>query len=350
MKVDIFDFDLPRELIADRPAVPRDSARLLEVSAEKDFQDSVFSKLPEMLQSGDVMVFNNTRVIPARIYGFRDSVRVEVMLCQQIKDGFWRALARPGKRLKIGQKIVFGNDFFCEVIKKEDGGEILIKFNETGNKFSSLLEQYGNMPLPPYISRNVDELDSSDYQTVYASENGAVAAPTAGLHFTPEILEKLDNKGVKRVNVTLHVGAGTFLPVKVEDTDDHIMHSEYGVITKDAVDIINSAKADGARIIAVGTTSLRVLESASDKNGFLKPFADETDIFITPGYKFKIVDNLMTNFHLPRSTLFMLVCAFAGTEKMHAAYEHAKNEKYRFYSYGDTCFLHSKNHLHRHCK
>lgn len=300
------------------------------------------------------MVFNDTKVIPARLYGARGEAEVEVTLYRP-EDGItWHSFIKNAKRLHPGDTVTFYNseitptdsEFSADVIEKNDDEGVLIKFNCDPAILGLLLEKYGSMPLPPYIKREKPRQglwdrynDKENYQTVYAKHEGAVAAPTAGLHFTDKVLNELEQKGVKKVFLTLHVGAGTFLPVKTDDTSDHKMHAEYGIITPEAAQIINQAKADGKRIVAVGTTSLRLLESAGDDKGILHPFAGETSIFITPGYKFKILDYLITNFHLPKSTLFMLVCAVAGTECMKAGYEHAMKEKYRFYSYGDSSIL-----------
>lgn len=342
MQVDLFDFDLPTRFIADHPASPRDSAHLLDLTGEA-FVDRVMRDLPSCFQPGDLLIGNNTKVIPARLDGLRDAVNIEATLHMRTADDEWLAFAKPGKRLKVGQRVDFSEGFWADVIEKREGGDIRFKFNCGGEELFQWLENVGRMPLPPYIRRkrddeqNADDLDN--YQTVFAKEEGAVAAPTAGLHFTEELFQGLEKRGVAFETVTLHVGAGTFLPVKVDNTDDHQMHSEWGTITQATVDKINVTRAAGGRIIAIGTTSLRLLESAATNVGVIKPFTGETDIFITPGYQFKIVDLLLTNFHLPRSTLFMLVSAFAGLDKMHAAYEYAKANDYRFYSYGDGCLL-----------
>jgi S-adenosylmethionine:tRNA ribosyltransferase-isomerase len=338
MLVSEFDFNLPRELIATAPANPRDSARLLLVG-EHFFSDKSIGDFPSLLNNGDVLVFNDTKVIPAQLVGYRGEARIDFNLHKNIADGVWKVFARNAKRVKCQDVIKISESFLATVLDK-DGGELTLEFSAKGEEFFRLLNQHGTPPLPPYIERDgAKASDVDDYQTVYARNEGAVAAPTAGLHFTENLLEKIAERGVTCVFTTLHVGAGTFLPIKVDDTKDHKMHSEYGIITQEAADIINSAKASGGRVIAVGTTSLRLLETVADSDGCLRKFAGDTDIFITPGYKFKIVDNLLTNFHLPKSTLFMLVSAFAGTEKMKAAYAHAIENKYRFYSYGDACFL-----------
>jgi S-adenosylmethionine:tRNA ribosyltransferase-isomerase len=338
MRVDLFDFDLPPELIASRPAVPRDSARLLSVGAA--LQDHIVRELPALLRPGDLLVFNDTRVIPARLFGKRGTVAVEVTLHKNVAADRWRAFARPARRLRTGDRLDF-DGLSATVAEKGEAGEVELAFDRAGPDLMAALQQSGRMPLPPYIKRpgGADARDRADYQTVYAARDGAVAAPTAGLHFTPELLAALAARGIGRAMVTLHVGAGTFLPVKVEDTRDHRMHAEIGSIEAAAADSINRARVAGGRIIAVGTTSLRLLETAAEKSGRVSAFSRETDLFITPGYRFKAVDLLLTNFHLPRSTLFMLVCAFAGLDRMKRAYEHAKASGYRFYSYGDCCLL-----------
>lgn len=349
MKVDIFDFELDRDLIACEPANPRDTSKLLDLSLEDNISDRHFYDLPSLLREGDVLVFNDTKVIPAKLYAQRGAAQVEVTLYRPIDGINWYSFIKNAKRLHPQDIITFYADgisvaeskFSATVIEKKDDDGVLLQFNCDPKDLGNFLEAYGSMPLPPYIKRDKLENrnDKENYQTVYAKHEGAVAAPTAGLHFTPKVLEELDQKGIKKVFLTLHVGAGTFLPVKVEDTKDHKMHSEYGIITQESADIINKAKKEGRRIIAVGTTSLRLLESASDAHGILHPFADDTCIFITPGYKFKIIDMIITNFHLPKSTLFMLICAIAGTQRMKDAYAYAMKHKYRFYSYGDSSIL-----------
>jgi len=340
MRTDDFDFDLPRELIAQKPAAPRDSARLLEVGAT--LHDRLVRELPELLRAGDVLVVNDTRVIPARLKGRRGAAAIEVTLHKRDKgaDEIWRAFARPARRLRPGDRIEFADGFAAEVIGRTADGEVRVAFN--GVDLPAALARHGAMPLPPYIERpdGAVPADAADYQTLFATRDGAVAAPTAGLHFTPALVAAIEAAGVRVVKVTLHVGGGTFLPVRVENVEDHVMHAEYGVIGEGAAAAVNAAKAAGGRVIAGGTTSLRLLESGATKDGILHPFAGETDIFITPGYRFRIVDVLLTNFHLPRSTLFMLVAAFAGLERMKAAYAHARDAGYRFYSYGDATLLH----------
>ena len=339
MRVDDFDFDLPRGMIAERPAEPRGAARMLRVAAD-GLSDGKVAELAGLLRPGDVMVFNDTRVIPARLFGRRGLAGVEVTLHQRVGLDRWRAFARPAKKLRPGDRIDFAEGFAATVAGKGEAGEVELRFDRSGDDLLAALETFGRMPLPPYIRKGeADERDRDDYQTVFAREKGAVAAPTAGLHFTPDLLAGLDRRGVTRVAVTLHVGAGTFLPVKVDDTDHHRMHAETGMVTAEAAAAVNAARAAGGRVVAVGTTALRLLESATDEQGVLHPFDQATDIFITPGYRFRLVDVLLTNFHLPRSTLFMLVAAFAGLERMRAAYEHAKDSGYRFYSYGDCCLL-----------
>jgi len=344
MKVDLFDFELPRDRIAEHPANPRDAARMLDLSGE-GMQDRIVRELPDILRPGDLLISNDTRVIPARLFGKRGDAKVEVTLHKQEGLGTWVAFAKPAKKLRIGETFKVNDEFEAEVLAKKDGGEVTLRFNKSGADLIAALEKYGVMPLPPYIRREAggDDQDKSDYQTIFAQKDGAVAAPTAGLHFTPELLANLDARGINRRTITLHVGAGTFLPVKVDDTDDHKMHAEWGSISKEIADLINETRANGGRVVAVGTTSLRLLESAAREDGVVEPFEAETDIFITPGYKFRAVDMLLTNFHLPRSTLFMLVSAFAGFERMKAAYNHAIENEYRFYSYGDCSLLECAN-------
>jgi S-adenosylmethionine:tRNA ribosyltransferase-isomerase len=340
-----FDFELPERLIARYPARPRDAARLLVVRPDR-LDDRRVGELPAILRSGDLMVFNDTKVIPAQLEGRRvragsPEVAMEVTLHKPAGDGRWQAFAKPGRRLAPGDRILFGEDLAAEVLAKSAAGDILLGFDRGGPGLMAALNRLGVMPLPPYIRklRPVEVSDAEDYQTVYAGPEGAVAAPTAGLHFTPGLLEQLTARGIERAVLTLHVGAGTFLPVKAERIEEHRMHAEYGEIPADAAEAINRAKAEGRRIVAVGSTSLRLLESAASTEGRLSSFAGETEIFITPGHRFRVVDLLMTNFHLPRSTLFMLVAAFAGLERMKQAYAHAIASDYRFFSYGDASLL-----------
>ncbi len=343
MDIRAFDFELPSELIAQHPAEPRDSARLLEIGAE--LADRGLRDLPGLLRPGDLMVFNDTKVIPARLHGQRPSGgKVEVTLHKQHAPDTWDAFARPARRLKEGDTLSFAGDFAAEIAEKREAGEIRLRFDRGGAELLAALKRHGEMPLPPYIHRpeGGEAGDLGAYQTIYARREGAVAAPTAGLHFTEALFAALDARGVERVNVTLHVGAGTFLPVKVEDVTQHKMHAEIGEIDAQAAHRIDSAKRAGRRIVSVGTTSLRILESAAGEDGSLEAFSGETRLFILPGYRFKIVDLLMTNFHLPRSTLFMLVSAFSGLERMQSAYAHAIAGRYRFFSYGDACLLHPK--------
>ena len=341
MKVDAFDFDLPRDLIAARPVAPRDSSRLLEIDGG-GVHDRWFRDLPGRLAPGDILVLNDTRVIPARLVGRRGEARVEVTLHKEAGGGCWDAFARPARKLRPGDLVVFGPGFAAEVAARGEGGEVRLRFGLGEVALRAALERHGVAPLPPYIPRTggPDDRDARDYQTIYARSDGAVAAPTAGLHFTAGLLDALAERGVATANLTLHVGAGTFLPVKADDTRDHRLHAESGHLDAPTAEAVNAARAAGGRVVAVGTTSLRLLEAAAGEDGRVDPFDGDTRLFITPGYRFKAVDALITNFHLPRSTLFMLVCAFAGTERMHAAYEHAKNAGYRFYSYGDGCLIH----------
>ena len=338
MRVDQFDFSLPADRIASRPVSPRDAARLLHVTNDK-LADLRVQALPDLLADGDVLVFNDTRVIPARLYGKRRETDVELLLHRPETADIWLALARPAKRLKPGDIVQFSEAFSGEVLGRTDDGSVRMRFDMPPEALSAALQQHGHMPLPPYMGREDDERDREDYQTIYATEDGAVAAPTAGLHFTPDLMSRLEAKGIATSFLTLHVGLGTFQPMKVDDTDDHVMHHEWGHISEDAAAFLSTAKRDGRRIVAVGTTSLRTLESAADEDGSIRSFAAETDLFIVPGYRFKAVDVLMTNFHLPRSTLYMLVSAFAGIDRMKAAYAHAIESGYRFYSYGDACLL-----------
>ena len=353
MRVELFDYDLPSGHIALRPIEPRDAARLLVLRPQMDppFEDQVIRDLPELLDPGDVLAVNDTRVIKARLLGERLrgalSARIEATLLHSEGPDQWRALARPGKRLKIGDHLRFTSKenqaemLEAEVLSKGDEGEILLRFACTGKELDERIEQIGQMPLPPYIAgrRSPDSKDLEDYQTLFAQRPGAVAAPTASLHFTENLKSTLHKRGIRIQTVTLHVGAGTFLPVKVADTQDHQMHAEWGEVTPEAAKTLNLVHAAGHKIVAAGTTSLRILEAAAGPDGQIRPFAGETSLFITPGYKFKAVDVLLTNFHLPRSTLFMLAAAFSGLPALKAAYAHAIAANYRFYSYGDACLL-----------
>ncbi|KPF87104.1 S-adenosylmethionine:tRNA ribosyltransferase-isomerase [Novosphingobium sp. AAP83] len=340
MRVDLFDFELPPENIALRPARPRDSARLLGVGGSGPFTDLIVRDLPTLLNPGDVLVFNDTRVIPAQLEGQRGDARIGATLHKRIDLRRWQAFVRNGKRLRAGDVIEFGAGVSANAEERFADGSWTLFF-PGDEPVEVLLERAGSMPLPPYIAgkRPTDEQDRSDYQTMFAAKDGAVAAPTAALHFTPELLEGLSARGVKTETLTLHVGAGTFLPVKAEDTDDHAMHAEWGTIDAETADRLNAARAAGNRVIAVGTTSLRLLESATGKDRIIRPFEGDTSIFITPGYTFRAIDGLMTNFHLPKSTLFMLVSALMGRERMQAAYAFAIAQGYRFYSYGDSSLL-----------
>ena len=340
MRVDLFDFELPPERIALRPARPRDAARLLLVPGSGEFEDLAVRDLPRLLRTGDVLVFNDTRVIPAQLEGRRGEAKIGATLHKRIDLRRWQAFIRNAKRLRIGDTVDFAADVQALVEARAEDGSVTLVF--LGDEpVEVLLERAGQMPLPPYIAgkRPIDEADQSDYQTMFAAKDGAVAAPTAALHFTPELLAALDAAGIGHETLTLHVGAGTFLPVKVNDTQAHRMHAEWGTIDAETAARLNTIRARGGRVIAVGTTSLRLLESARHEDGTIAAFSGDTAIFITPGYHFKAVDGLMTNFHLPKSTLFMLVSAMMGLERMQAAYAHAIAEEYRFYSYGDASLL-----------
>ena len=354
MRTDLFDFDLPDDRIALESADPRDSARLLLVKPGDGLEDRQVSELPQLLRPGDALVFNDTRVMRAALTGERwrggNRARVSINLHKRVDASRWRAFAQPAKRLTVGDRIQFGHDgrvcllgtLDATVSDIGEAGEVELSFSMHSAYLDHAIEVLGDPPLPPYIAskRAVSAADADRYQTIYARREGAVAAPTAGLHFTPELFATLDQANISRHFVTLHVGAGTFLPVKAEDTDGHRMHAEWGDVTADVADALNDARAKGGRIVAVGTTSLRLLEASADDGGKLKTFAGETEIFITPGYRFKAVDVLLTNFHTPKSTLFMLVSAFSGLDTMKAAYRHAIASGYRFYSYGDACLLH----------
>ncbi|MGH6898932.1 MAG: tRNA preQ1(34) S-adenosylmethionine ribosyltransferase-isomerase QueA [Geminicoccaceae bacterium] len=360
MRVDLFDFDLPADLIAQHPVRPRDAARLLAVAAGA-LEDRRVGDLPELLRPRDLLVFNDTRVIPARLFGRRGDADVEITLHQPVggaevasrdaeacagearpeRAALWRAFARPARRCRVGDRLAFGAEFGAEVLAKGEGGEITLGFACTPGQLLDRLGAYGQMPLPPYIKRapEGDPRDRADYQTMFALRSGAIAAPTAALHFTPRLLAALKERGIDHAFVTLHVGAGTFLPVKVADTGAHRMHAEWYEVPGETARRVAAARAAGGRIVAVGTTVLRTLETVADAEGRLRAGRGETRLFITPGYRFRLVDLLLTNFHLPRSTLLMLVAAFAGLPRMRAAYAHAIDHGYRFYSYGDACLL-----------
>jgi len=340
VRVDLFDFELPQDLIALRPARPRDAARMLVAQGDDPLADCGVLDLPKLLRAGDVLVFNDTRVIPAQLEGKRGEARIGATLHKRLDLRRWQAFIRNAKRLKPGDRVEFGADVFAIAEERHEDGSFTLAF-EGEEPVEVLLERAGRMPLPPYIAgkRETDAQDREDYQTMFARKEGAVAAPTAALHFTDRLIAALDEAGIARETLTLHVGAGTFLPVKAEDTEDHRMHAEFGVIDAATADRLNAARAAGGRVIAVGTTVLRLLESATGEDGVIRPFSGDTDIFITPGYTFRAVDGLMTNFHLPKSTLMMLVSALMGIETMQAVYAHAIAQRYRFYSYGDSSLL-----------
>ena len=343
MDISLFDYELDKDLIAQFPCSPRDSSRLLSCldNIPKDFN---FNKLPEILNSGDVLVINNTKVIPSRLFGKRDNVNIEVTLHLKVKRNQWRAFVKPGKKCRVNDELVFKDRLKAIVIEKFIEGDLLLEFNKDEKDLLRAVNNQGVMPLPPYIKREYHLVDDkSDYQTIFASNEGAVAAPTAGLHFTDKLIYKLEKKGIIIAPVTLHVGAGTFLPVKVENVLNHKMHEEWGSLDSNASEIINNAIVNKKRIIALGTTSLRILETIAMKNnGKIIPWSGLTNLFITPGFKFNIVDLLITNFHLPKSTLLMLVSAFYGRENLFNAYDHAIKKKYRFFSYGDSCIFPKK--------
>src|ERR1700734_153050 len=353
MRTDLFDFELPAASIALRPASPRDSARLLVVQPDGVLRDGVVAELPRWLEAGDQLVVNDTKVIAAQLKGRRigrdTEPKIEATLIKRLDGSRWQALVRPAKKLAQGDTVRFGNEgrvcllghFDAQVEHKGDEGEITLSFSFHGPALDQAIADLGAPPLPPYIAskRAPDERDAADYQTMFAANEGAVAAPTAGLHFTPALEAALRRRGVGIHRITLHVGAGTFLPVKVDDTAGHKMHSEWGTISPEVAEALNAARAKGGRVVAIGPPSLRLIESAAAENGEIQPFSDDTAIFITPGYRFRTVDILLTNFHLPRSTLFMLVSAFSGLETMKQAYAHAIERGYRFYSYGDACLL-----------
>ncbi len=355
MRVDLFDFELPQQLIALRPAVPRDGARLLVVpKGDAPFEDRNLADLPSLLRAGDALVVNDARVIHARLDGYRlrgdTKAHIEATLIERLSENRWRVLARPAKKLAVGERLRFGADVdrACSlatldavVEARGEGGEATLAFELSGAILDEAIEALGVLPLPPYIAgrRDADARDETDYQTIFAAQPGAVAAPTAGLHFTPELLQRIEARGVSLHRLTLQVGAGTFLPVKAERTEDHAMHYEACALGADAAQALNAVRARGGRIVAIGTTTLRCLESAAREDGTLAAYDARTNIFITPGYRWRVVDALLTNFHLPRSTLFMLACAFSGMERMRAAYAHAIANGYRFYSYGDASLL-----------
>ena len=344
VKLSDFDYTLPVEAIASEPARPRSSARLLDMRGG-GLSDKKISDLPQCLSSGDVLVVNNTEVIPARLIGMRSAAKVSVTLHQQASEDTWHCFAKPAKKLRSGDEIIFRDGLKAKVIALGSDGERTLQFNCGGQSLMALFDKIGSMPLPPYIPRpqGACEADKNDYQTIYASQKGAVAAPTAGLHFTEKLLGEIKAKGVAVAEITLHVGAGTFLPVKTDDPRKHKMHSEWGRIPHEVASLINSAKKRSNKIIAVGTTTLRILESCYAEHGSIKAYEGETSLFILPGFRFGVVDLLMTNFHLPKSTLLMLVCAFAGKTQIEAAYAHALNNNYRFFSYGDACLM-ERNH------
>jgi S-adenosylmethionine:tRNA ribosyltransferase-isomerase len=353
MRTDLFDFPLPPERIALRPARPRDTARLMVVRPGGAHEDRVVRDLPQLLEPGDQLVVNDTRVIPASLHGRRigrgPETPIEANLHKRLDGSRWLAFVKPAKRLQEGDVVRFGDEgkvcflgqLDATVERKGEGGEVALAFSFHGPVLDQAIAERGNMPLPPYIAsrRAADEQDRTDYQTLFAHDDGSVAAPTAGLHFTDDLVARLKARGIGMHTVTLHVGAGTFLPVKTEDTADHEMHAEHGVVTAATAQALNDARRAGGRIVAVGSTSLRLIESAAAADGTIQPFAAETAIFITPGYRFRAADVMLTNFHLPRSTLFMLVAAFSGLDTMQAAYAHAVAAGYRFYSYGDACLL-----------
>ncbi len=342
MRTGQFDFNLPQERIAQKPAYPRDSSRLLEITPDK-LSDHGVLDLPDLLKPDDLLVLNDTRVIPTRLHGRRGNARIEVTLHKPIENrDTWYAFARPGRRLRAGDEINFADGFSAQLIEKRAGGEVLLQLTATTGSVIEAIHANGAMPLPPYIQRagQNDPDDVANYQTIYARQTGAVAAPTAGLHFTERLFQRLDERGVQKTFITLHVGAGTFLPIKSETVQEHRMHTEYGVLSTETVDAIERTRDKGGRVVAVGSTALRLIETAADEDGSVRPFEGDTDLFIMPGYRFKAVDLFLTNFHLPRSTLFVLVSAFAGIQRMRDAYTHAITADYRFYSYGDCCLLH----------
>ena len=341
MHIDEFDFDLPRERIALHPCEPRDAARLLVLRGSRGLEDRRITDLPALLNPGDLLVFNDTKVIPARLVGRRGEARVEFTLYRDLGGGSWRAFARGARRLRVADRLVFAEAFTADVVEKHPEGDVTLRFDLEGEAFRDALARYGSMPLPPYIKRprGGDPRDRQHYQTIFARAEGAVAAPTAGLHFTQALLDRLACRGIRWTTLTLHVGPGTFLPVKVRDPRDHPMHAEWGVLPAETAQQIAGIRREGGRIVAVGTTSLRLLETAAATDGEVRPFSGETRLFITPGYRFRAIDMLLTNFHLPRSTLLMLVAALAGPERIKSAYAHAIAAGYRFFSYGDACLI-----------
>ncbi|MGA7262464.1 MAG: tRNA preQ1(34) S-adenosylmethionine ribosyltransferase-isomerase QueA [Stellaceae bacterium] len=341
MHINDFDFELPRELIALHPCEPRDAARLLVIPAAGGFDDRRISDLPALLHPGDLLVFNDTKVIPARLTGRRGEAVVEVTLYRDLGEGSWRAFAKGARRLRTGDRLVFAEAVAAVVDEKHTEGDVTLRFNLDTAAFREALTRHGSMPLPPYIKRprGGDPRDRQDYQTIFARTEGAVAAPTAGLHFTASLLEALARRGIGWTTLTLHVGPGTFLPVKVTDPRNHPMHAEWGVVSAETAERIAAVRREGGRIIAVGTTSLRLLETAAAENGDVRAFAGDTRLFIIPGYRFRAIDMLLTNFHLPRSTLLMLVAALARLGRIKSAYSHAVTRGYRFFSYGDACLI-----------
>ena len=344
MDISLFDYELSEDLIAQKPCYPRDNSRLLNC-IEKVSEDLKFKDLPKILNPGDVLVINNTKVIPSRLFGKRDEVNIEVTLHLKVKRNLWRAFIKPGRKCKIGEIIIFKNNLKAKLIEKFVQGDVLLEFNKGDQNLLNAVNHQGEMPLPPYIKRKIKSNDDKEnYQTIFADLDGAVAAPTAGLHFTGKLINQLQKKGILFAPITLHVGAGTFLPVKVNNIFDHKMHKEWGSVGKVTAEIINDAIANNKRIISVGTTSLRILETiAKTNNGKIKPWSGFTDLFITPGFKFKIVNLLITNFHLPKSTLLMLVSAFYGRDNIFKKYQYAITQKYRFFSYGDSCIFSRDN-------
>jgi S-adenosylmethionine:tRNA ribosyltransferase-isomerase len=341
MHLDGFDFPLPRGLIADHPCEPREAARLLHIPARGEMADRHIADLPSLLRPGDLVICNDTKVIPARLVGKRGAATVEITLYRDEGGGAWRAFAKGAKRLRPGDRLDFAADFTATVAQKHPEGDLSLQFDREGEALRAALARHGTMPLPPYIkrARGGDPRDRADYQTIFARAEGAVAAPTAGLHFTPALVEALSRRGVGLASLTLHVGPGTFLPVKADDPREHHMHGEWGILSADTAERIAAARRAGGRIVALGTTSLRLLEAAAAETGEVRPFAGETRLFILPGYHFRAIDLLLTNFHLPRSTLLMLVAALAGLDRIKAAYAHAVAQRYRFFSYGDACLL-----------